>query len=83
LNKCNSSNYSSIDNNFLPKSNESADTDDKDVYSFERPINGFSPYENYYGKGIYHNDTENTIMVTAPTNKDIVILIEDVYSKKK
>jgi hypothetical protein len=83
LNKCNSSNTSSTDNDPLSISKVSVDTNDKDLYVFERPDNGFSPYNNYYGKGVYHNNTDNTIKVTAPTNKDIVILIEDIYSKRK
>ena len=45
-----------------------------------RPVNGFSPYNNYYGSGIYHNSTDNTIEVTAPLKKDIVIMFKDVYS---
>ena len=83
LNKCNSSNTSSADNDPLSISKVSVDTNDKDIYVFERPVNGFSPYNNYYGKGVYHNNTDNNIKVTAPTNKDIVILIEDIYSKRK
>ena len=83
LNKCNSSNTSSTDNDPLSISKVSVDTNDKDIYVFERPVNGFSPYNNYYGKGVYHNNTDNNIKVTAPTNKDIVILIEDIYSKRK
>lgn len=46
----------------------------------ERPLNGFSPYDNYYGRGIYNNSTNNVIYVTSPPYHDIVILIKDVYS---
>ena len=49
----------------------------------ERPINGFSPYDSYCGRGIYNNSTNNTIKVTAPLQADIVIFIKDVYSQKK
>ena len=45
-----------------------------------RPVSGFSPYNSYYGKGIYHNHTDNTIEVTAPVSKDIVIMFKDIYS---
>ena len=47
-----------------------------------RPINGFSPYNNYYGNGIYDNSAGNIIKVTAPINKDIVIMFKDIYSNR-
>ena len=80
LSKCNSSNNSTIDRDSITKSQVSVDTNDKDVYIFERPVSGFSPYNSYYGKGIYNNATDNTIEVTAPLKKDIVIMFKDVYS---
>ena len=48
-----------------------------------RPINGFSPYNSYCGKGIYDNSTDNTIKVTAPLQADIVMFIKDVYTNKR
>ena len=80
LSKCNSSNNSTIDREPITKSQLSVDTNDKDVYIFERPVSGFSPYNSYYGKGIYNNSTDNTIEVTAPLKKDIVIMFKDIYS---
>ena len=47
-----------------------------------RPINGFSPYNNYYGNGIYDNSAGNIIKVTAPISKDIVIMFKDIYSNR-
>ena len=82
LNKCNSSNDSTIDRDPITKSKVSVDTNNKDVYIFERPESGFSPYDSYYGKGIYHNSTDNTIKVTAPLSKDIVIMFKDIYSNR-
>ena len=80
LSKCNSSNNSTIDREPITNSKVSVDTNDKDVYIFERPVSGFSPYNSYYGKGIYNNSTDNTIEVTAPLKKDIVIMFKDIYS---
>ena len=80
LSKCNSSNNSTIDRDPITKPKVSVDTNDKDVYIFERPVSGFSPYNSYYGKGIYNNSTDNTIEVTAPLNKDIVIMFKNIYS---
>ena len=48
-----------------------------------RPVDGFSPYNAYCGKGIYDNSTGNTINVTAPLQADIVMFIKDVYTNKK
>ena len=45
-----------------------------------RPVSGFSPYNSHYGKGIYNNSTDNTIEVTAPLKKDIVIMFKNIYS---
>jgi len=80
LSKCNSSNNSAIDREPITKSQVSVDTNDKEVYRSERPVSGFSPYDSYYGKGIYNNSADNTIEVTAPLKKDIVIMFKDVYS---
>tara|TARA_B100000925_G_scaffold174317_2_gene131333 strand:+ start:2298 stop:3239 length:942 start_codon:yes stop_codon:yes gene_type:complete len=52
------------------------------IYPTSRPSNGYSPYDSYYGKGIYNNSTDNTIKVTAPLSQDIVIMIKDIYSSK-
>lgn len=46
------------------------------------PVNGFSPYDRYFGKGVYNNYANNTISVKTPANRDIVFLLVDVYSKK-
>lgn len=46
------------------------------------PANGFSPYDKYFGKGVYNNSADNTIYVKTPANRDIVFLLVDVYSKK-
>ncbi|MDA8571060.1 hypothetical protein N9K91_04050 [Schleiferiaceae bacterium] len=45
------------------------------------PSNGYSPYDDIYGSGIYHQ-TENIIEVTSPTSRDIVFLLKDVYTGK-
>lgn len=48
----------------------------------EIPKSGFSPYNNYFGKGIYHK-TENSIVVTAPLKSHVVFIVIDAYSKKR
>jgi len=46
------------------------------------PKNGFSPYDRYFGKGVYNNSADNTIYVKTPLNRDVVFLLVDVNSKK-
>lgn len=41
---------------------------------FAVPQTGSSPYDSYFGKGIY-NDTDNYIEVTAPTNTHVVFIL--------
>jgi hypothetical protein len=71
-----------FDPNDYEKSNSSPSAVNKNsgYYPTSRPISGFSPYNSYYGKGIYNNSTDNTIEVTAPLNKDIVIMFKNIYS---
>ena len=47
-----------------------------------RPENGYSPYNSYFGSGIYNNTTQNIIVVTAPEKADMVIFIRNIYTGK-
>jgi hypothetical protein len=71
-----------FDPNDYEKSNStpSVENNNSGYYPTARPVSGFSPYNSYYGKGIYNNYTDNTIEVTAPLKKDIVIMFKDIYS---
>ena len=51
----------------------------KSPYEISSPSNGYSPYDEIYGKGIYHQ-TDNTIKVIAPLQLDIVFLLKDLSS---
>ena len=44
--------------------------------------NGYSPYDSYFGKGVYNNSLDNSINVSAPSSSDIVFLLKNVYSGK-
>ena len=46
------------------------------------PKSGYSPYNSYFGKGVYNNSADNYIKVTAPISDHIVFLLKDVYSKR-
>tara|TARA_B110000908_G_scaffold167003_1_gene219165 strand:+ start:1313 stop:1966 length:654 start_codon:yes stop_codon:yes gene_type:complete len=41
------------------------------------PSNGTSPYDALYGSGVYHS-TQNSILVTAPEQSDLVFLLKDL-----
>ena len=57
----------SIDYSTPTEINNDYSSDELNVFlPTARPINGFSPYNSYCGKGIYDNSTDNTIKVTAP-----------------
>ena len=43
-----------------------------------RPKSGYSPYNSYYGKGIYNKGTDNSVQVTAPISSDIVFLVKNI-----
>ena len=45
------------------------------------PVNGTSPYNSYFGGGIY-DDTQNSIIVNSPKNSDIVFLLKNAFSGK-
>ena len=47
----------------------------------QTPQNGYSPYNSYFGSGVY-NETQNSIIVNTPKNSDIVFLLRNVYNGK-
>jgi len=47
----------------------------------QTPQNGYSPYNSYFGSGVY-NETQNSIIVNTPKNSDIVFILRNVYSGK-
>lgn len=48
-----------------------------------QPENGFSPYNAYFGKGIYNNNSGNSFKVKNSNNTDAVVLLVNAYSGKK
>ena len=47
-----------------------------------RPENGYSPYNSFFGKGVYNNKTNNTISVSSPSISDIVFLLKDINTNR-
>ena len=50
---------------------------------FNVPENGFSPYDDYFGKGIYNNSTGNKFIIKNSNSTDAVVLLVNAYSGRK
>ena len=48
-----------------------------------KPKNGFSPYDAYFGKGIYNNSLNNSFKIKNSNTTDAVVLLVNAYSKRK
>ena len=53
------------------------------ITNYDRPDNGFSPYNSYFGNGIYNNNTQNSFIIKNDNSTDAVVLLVDAYSKRK
>ena len=47
------------------------------------PDNGFSPYNQYFGKGVYNNSSGNEFVIKNSNNTHAVVLLVNAYSGKK
>ena len=76
-----------------PKENK-PDLTDRDQYKkndpeldpnkyYPTPENGFSPYNAYFGKGIYNNNTNNSFKIKNSNTTDAVVLLVNAYSNRK
>ena len=61
--------------------------DDLDSYEddlvYERPVNGFSPYDSYFGRGIYNNSVTNYVEIDNQTTNDAIVLLVNAYTDRK
>ena len=57
-------------------------TKDRVVY-YTTPDNGFSPYNDVFGKGIYHNSANNNFLVKNTNKSHAVVLLIDASSGRK
>ena len=63
--------------------------DEKNVKKVEeivfhpQPENGFSPYDSYFGRGIYDKSTYNSFVIKNSNSTDAVVLLVDAYSGRK
>ena len=47
------------------------------------PENGYSPYDAYFGKGIYDNASNNSFIIENSENSHAVVLLVNVYNGRK
>lgn len=50
---------------------------------YPQPENLFSPYDAFFGKGVYDNSSNNIIGVKNSNDTDAIVLLVDAYSNKK
>ena len=50
---------------------------------FPTPKNGFSPYDKYFGKGIYDNSSGNEFVVKNSNETDAIVLLVNAYTGRK
>ena len=50
---------------------------------FPTPKNGFSPYDKYFGKGVYNNNSGNIFKIENSNETDAVVLLVNAYSGRK
>ena len=56
---------------------------DKKTTYHPTPKNGFSPYDNYFGKGVYNNNTNNSFKIENSNQTDAIVLLINAYYGKK
>tara|TARA_A100001035_G_scaffold80271_1_gene62316 strand:- start:2580 stop:3200 length:621 start_codon:yes stop_codon:yes gene_type:complete len=66
----------------LDKIVEQMKKEDEIVYH-PRPVNGFSPYDSFFGKGIYNNNSRNSFKIKNTNSSDAVVLLINAYSDRK
>ena len=67
---------------------ESTDNSDSSEFDLDSPDyttvpkSGYSPYDRYFGKGVYHS-TDNSVVVKASNNTHVVFILIDTYTGKR
>ena len=56
---------------------------DPTIKPYPKPENGFSPYNTYFGKGKYNNNSNNTFIIKNSNSTDAVVLLVNAYSQQK
>ena len=64
------------------KTSPSLESSNTTVYQ-PKPKNGYSPYDEYFSKGIYNNSSGNSFKIENSNETDAVVLLVNAYSGKK
>lgn len=51
--------------------------------NYPQPENGYSPYNEYFGRGIYNNNSDNEFIIKNSNSTDAVVLLVNAYSGRK
>ena len=50
---------------------------------YPQPKNGFSPYDSYFGKGVYNNKSGNSFKIKNSNTTDAVVLLVNAFTGRK
>ena len=50
---------------------------------YKTPENGFSPYNSYFGNGIYEKNNRNTFIIENTNSTHAVVILVDAYGNRK
>lgn len=65
------------------KPNKSKPKRKKTLEWFPTPKNGFSPYNQYFGRGIYNNNSGNEFIIKNSNQTDAIVLLVNAYTGRK
>lgn len=51
--------------------------------NYPTPENGFSPYKNSFGNGVYNNSSGNSFIIKNSNSSHVVVLLINAYTNKK
>ena len=76
---------------YLFNENSSVDRNDdernvkklEEIVFHPQPENGFSPYDSFFGRGIYNKSSYNSFVIKNSNSTDAVVLLVDAYSGRK
>lgn len=99
IEKCNSVDNNNVDNSDIetpsvdtsfvaPVDTTSALADTTSVISnnieiYETPENGYSPYDDYFGEGVYEEGTNNEFVIKNSNESDVIVCLIDYNTGRK
>jgi len=62
---------------------DSTSTFTNSIEYFETPENGFSPYDDYFGQGVYDDSTNNEFVIENSNQNDVIVCLVDYNTEIK